>query len=261
MTPWSPKPRSRLTHLSVSALVCLERRMKWGLTPRNPIAAATELYRFNVAPRPLGWTAAPVLQQLQSFRPRDAAWQTGGPPSGSNPWLRFWQTPVQEPSQESSYKLYISPGWREMLDVVEAVVGAVPSCPCFALKYAATADSLLRPDKVIMYFRTLHEVEEATRILHRKLAGCFAQGVPFTASLTEDGLLSWGRDPPRMAGFHYTDSWRSWICRLLGSAVLTAAEIGESEAWRCALQSARRHGVDPTTWIACSSDWGTVEGA
>ena len=78
------------------------------------------------------------------------------------------------------------------------------------LKLGRGLPGLTRPDKLVAYFSRLDDLQEAGARLHRRLGGCPVHGVPFTAELSPDGLLSWGADPPRTAPGQ-PESWRLWI--------------------------------------------------
>jgi hypothetical protein len=87
------------------------------------------------------------------------------------------------------------------------------------------------------------------------LAGVPAHGVPFTAALTADGLLSYGIDPPpaaRIDGWSATSerSWRVWIARWLARTIERQRrdEPDHPEPWAYALDRLRFEGVDPHTW-------------
>ena len=84
------------------------------------------------------------------------------------------------------------------------------------LKLGRGLPGLTRPDKLVAYFGRLDDLQEAGAGLHRRLGGCPVHGVPFTAELSSDGLLSWGADRPRTVPGQ-PESWRLWIAsRLAG---------------------------------------------
>jgi hypothetical protein len=68
-------------------------------------------------------------------------------------------------------------------------------------------------------------LQRAADLLATRLASVAPQGVPFSAEIAGDGLLSWGMDPPRNArvlSWHDYDSWRLWVVRRLARAIVTA---------------------------------------
>jgi hypothetical protein len=91
-------------------------------------------------------------------------------------------------------------------------------------------------------------------MLRQKLAGMPAHGVPFSAEIAGDGLLSWGIDPPieeQSFDVQGGESWRLWVANRLAMALLNA-KSGRSvkvEPWQFALERLRLDGVDTETWI------------
>jgi hypothetical protein len=138
------------------------------------------------------------------------------------------------------------------------VLGGFPRA---RFKIGDSAAGLLRPDKPVAYFETRDALEEAADALRRELAGCEAQGVPFTASLDDSGLLSWGVDPPaadRVLRWRDAESWRFWIAQRLGGALAVAKRARTASAvepWRFALERLRRQGLDVETWTPSAELW------
>src|SRR6185369_3495174 len=92
-------------------------------------------------------------------------------------------------------------------------------------KIGADAAGLLRPDKIVLYFADQQSLLQVAGALHARLPGVRAQGVPFSAEITGDGLLSWGMDPPareRVLAWHEPESWRLWVARRLALAMIAA---------------------------------------
>lgn len=94
------------------------------------------------------------------------------------------------------------------------------------------------------------------------LDGCPAQGVPFTAPLGDDGLLSWGMDPPAAAQSHAwaeRESWRLWVTNRLATAILAASVAptvaGAPTPWAYAMTRIRLDRVDPVTWTPAPDIW------
>jgi hypothetical protein len=82
----------------------------------------------------------------------------------------------------------------------------------------------------------------------RALQGCSAHGVPFTAELGGDGLLSWGRDPPPdPAHGRQTLSWRTWITWRLAEGLMASAPVCGDPCAE-ALKRIAAAGVDARTW-------------
>jgi hypothetical protein len=87
-----------------------------------------------------------------------------------------------------------------------------------------------------------------------------AHGVPFTAEITGNGLLSWGMDPPqseRMLAWQEPESWRLWVVRRLAAAMIAAQVDARSSMppWEFALERLRHEGVDVEGWVPSTSIW------
>jgi hypothetical protein len=155
------------------------------------------------------------------------------------------------------YKLYLSPS-----------VAALPAATAIAAEVLATGTTatafkigkdlagICRPDKFVMYFDRLDDLRATAAQLSGRLTGHPAHGVPFTAAITEDGLLSWGADPPGDAGDSAPGSWRLWVARRLAEYLKSARRSsGGLEPWRFALERLRVSGVDVDTWIPAGDLW------
>jgi len=154
---------------------------------------------------------------------------------------------------DARYKLYVSPRPDHIRPAFEALVRVLSEVPA-TFKMGSNAAALLRPDKLCAYFVTREALDEAASKMRRALAGCDAQGVPFTAALDESGLLSWGVDPPeseRVLRWLERQSWRLWIAQRLGGAMAIAKAARTSSAvepWKFAVARLQRLGVDIDTW-------------
>ena len=90
--------------------------------------------------------------------------------------------------------------------------------------------------------------------LGKELDGCPAHGVPFTAEISGEGLLSWGVDPPeskQMLSWQPQESWRLWLTNRLANALLTARRANSAsgpEPWRYALERLGLEGIDTESW-------------
>lgn len=170
------------------------------------------------------------------------------------PWIA-WQreNAADETGPNTGCKLYVSPVCNQVSAAFQATARIAAASRAFYLKVGSDAHGLLRPDKIVLYFRRFPELQETAARLLKQLEPCAAQGVPFTAELGGSGLLSWGVDPP--AGQHNVawldrESWRLRICnRLAGALVVARASgtFGES-AIIFALERLRLEGVDTDTW-------------
>ena len=127
-------------------------------------------------------------------------------------------------------------------------------------KVGKDAPGLLRPDKIVAYCSCYEDLISAAEQLKRELEGCGAQGVPFTAELACDGLLSWGVDPPaedRVLPWLGRESWRLWVANRLAVALIEANsdDAVSLEPWKFALRRLQVEGVDTCFWTPAGTDW------
>nr|NLI50508.1 hypothetical protein [Propionibacterium sp.] len=246
--------RGRTGQLSLAAL-----RYGQRLGALEPSELASRLYAFNRAPLTPAWQRRlpgpdAVLDHLGlgpggRLQPRlTAAWAAHGPDRG---WLSWSSRAVRAAAEPGAltYKLYLSPTLEALPELVEAWVAASPRLRAFSFKLGLDAAGLLRPDKCVAYFATLDDLARAGDVLSAAMQGLPAQGVPFTAGITADGLLSWGVDPPRRGTGR---SWRLWVAehaaRSLAAAAARPAAAGGTEPWLFALRRLQVAGVDTDTW-------------
>jgi hypothetical protein len=159
-----------------------------------------------------------------------------------------------------SYKLYVSPA----IDALETAIATVASTLAgargvSAFKVGSDAQGVCRPDKLVVYFDRLDDLQEGAAALRDPLDGCPAHGVPFTAAVTHDGLLSWGADPPARPSSHANraPSWRMWVTERLAEYLKVARDGGRGklEPWQFALERLRLSGIDTDTWVPASGMW------
>ena len=158
------------------------------------------------------------------------------------------------------YKLYISPHPRDIIEAFDAVIEVIAASDVTAFKLGKGAYGLLRPDKLVAYFDGWESLQSLAVNVEKALTGVAAQGVPFTAGLTEDGLLSWGMDPPadaRLSGWGEVESWRFWLTNQLARALLSARSSG-ADAKQCltyATARLRLEGIDTDLWMPADDLW------
>jgi hypothetical protein len=147
-------------------------------------------------------------------------------------------------------------------DILHITVEALPFMQAICLKVGKNVGSLLRPDKLLVYFWSFDALMEASNYLALKLAGIPAQGVPFTSEIAGNGLLSWGIDPPvdqETLSWRGPESWRLWVTNHLARAIMAAkmAPACKIEPWHFALERLRLAGVDIETWTPTNTTWYT----
>ena len=262
--PDPPALRDAVARLSRDALLHAQ-----DLETDDPQTLTSALYLYNRLPLAPFWearfaTPEAILAHLGADRGTlktllGREWTAS---DGAHGWLS-WH-PKSRPWQcgtDVTYKLYISPRPERIRDAFEIVVRVLADFPGVPFKIGNSAAGLLRADKLVAYFATRKELDDAADALRRELAGCDAHGVPFSAGLDEGGLLSWGVDPPddeRALRWLGRDSWRGWLAQHLGAALAVgklARTAGAVEPWRFAIERARRQGVDVETWTPTASLW------
>jgi hypothetical protein len=173
----------------------------------------------------------------------------------SEGWFQ-WSSPakrVMNGDAEVGYKLYVSPAPDATQEAFKAVVECLAHSDAYHFKVGDDAYGLLRPDKIVIYFRTFASLQQTGQEIAARLSDCPSQGVPFTAALDYSKLLSWGIDPPRQDGvlaWQERESWRLWITNRIAIAMIAARESqnGRLAPWRFALERLRLDAIDTDTW-------------
>jgi hypothetical protein len=163
-----------------------------------------------------------------------------------------------ETGPRQGYKLYVSPQPEFVQEAFHSVLELLRESPAHHFKVGSDAAGLLRPDKIVIYFWDFESLQETAKQIAARLAGCPAQGVPFSAGLGGDALLSWGIDPQPEKGalaWQERESWRLWLTNRLAVALLAAKKAPTSglEPWRFALERLRLDNVDTETWAPLAS--------
>ncbi len=177
-------------------------------------------------------------------------------------WIAWSGGDVKSARDEAIFKLYVSPKCEELRAAFQEAAAAVAACHGVHLKIGASLFGLLRPDKMVGYFHGLADLQEAAAKILERLTGCSAQGVPFTAEIGGQGLLSWGVDPPRnqyAVSWLERESWRARICNHLATALMQARISGCEDAGAAcgfARERLRLEGIDVATWAPTRElDW------
>ena len=257
--------RGRIEELSLAALRYGQELAALGV---GQTSLAARLYGYGRRP------IAPVLRERlcslaaieerlgidahgEARAPLDANWAQATPASGaSRGYWRTWHArwaPATGGLPDGGYKLYVSPSLGVLGEALAAVAGSLAGARGVrAFKVAEQLEGLGRPDKLVVYFDRLEDLQEGASRLAGELAGAQAHGVPFTAAVTSDGLLSWGADPPLRAGARV--SWRQWVTERLAEYLQEAGGSGV-EPWQFALRRLRLAGIDSDSWVASNRMW------
>jgi hypothetical protein len=255
-------------------LAILSQQALWygqALRLNDPTRLALRLYNFGRQPVTPAWhrRAADedsVLAYLGAAPGTDLArrlnthWEKGTAPEPSG-WIVWSKTGKREArNSRPTCKLYLSPVASALPDVFPILVETLERRDGAHFKVGRTADGLLRPDKLVVYVDTLEALQDIAHELSKKLAGVEPHGVPFSAEIGGDGLLSWGLDPPRAQrtlSWQEPESWRLWVVQRLAAAMV-AAQADERPGlppWQFAVERLRREGVDVDRWTPSASIW------
>ena len=208
----------RLIRLSLDAIAYAAR------LPRMSIALlSARLYGYGRVPISPRWTRRhrgpeAIFDLLR--RVRLEPYQLGLDPGGD--WL-YAQADIAAGTVALPYKLYVSPNVDATDDALPVAVATLADTRA-PFKIGVGAAGLLRPDKLVVYLPDATALVQVAHQLDNALAGVSAHGVPFSAALTADGLLSWGGDPPADAGpvGAERESWRYAVCRRLAEHLVAA---------------------------------------
>jgi hypothetical protein len=251
-----------LGRLSLEAL-----RYGQGLNLSDAMTLSERLYAYNREPLSPYWKTtlrdehdAEEFLGIRDSSCRDLLdrhWIRAPPSANNGGWLA-WQSRRFAPGdslggRKIACKLYISPKTSHLPEAFPSMLAALGRSRAHHFKAGKDANGLLRPDKIVAYFASYEDLIESADLLKTALAGCPAQGVPFTAELTDDGLLSWGVDP-EVAGqvlpWLGTESWRLWVTNRLAVALIAARseDSAKMEPWQFALRRIQYEGVDTQSW-------------
>jgi hypothetical protein len=221
---------------------------------------AARLYLFNQAP------SSPTLQRRfadddrviafaasgsEALRRRLLRWQAQ---PANESWLS-WRRDIDAPAHR--YKLYISPDLDHLPGAFAIALEAFEQAQCQLFKLGRGAFGLLRSDKLVAYFENLDQLHQASEHILRAVKGASVQGVPFSAPIDADGLLSWAMDPPRfelVLAEQQFQSWRQWLTGRIALYTVAAKEaIGDVAAF--VRRRLELDGVDPVTWNPNLAIW------
>lgn len=255
-----PDAGNHLTRLSMAAL-----RHAQAIDVDDVTFLASALYLYNKIPVSPRWRRAirdtdavrrllgvgddgPLAQTLQQH------WRSRAQPATNDGWLSWYAAQGRPPERTAqTYKLYVSPRPEQVADAFRVCVEIATEMRTPVFKIGNDVHGLLRCDKLVLYCWEEDEMMALGAALSAALRGLQAQGVPFTAALDDDGIVSWGVDPrpdPNRPEWLGAESWRMWIVRRLASALVAARRAGPDAPtpWRYALERLRLDGVDTDTW-------------
>lgn len=263
-----------LTSTATSRLSLAALRYADLLRVDDPLALSARMYFYNRRPVTPQWrrrysdpaaiASLLAIDDVECTILRDAGWtrstHAGRARDGWFQWRRAAASaPRTTPRATHTYKLYVSPRHESLRDVVNATLPILARSPVTAFKVGSTEQQLCRPDKLVAYFDARSALDDTAAALDVALRGAEAHGVPFTASITANGLLSWGVDPPPAPQVMWREheSWRLWVTNRLATALLSArrAPTIEMTPWEFAIVRLELDGVDTVTWAPDLAAW------
>lgn len=253
----APVVAGRVASLSRAALEHAET-----LGVQDPLVLSSTLYRFNARPAgPQWWQRFPDADSVTSFLQLDrygggaALLGAGAAGRGDSDARSTWHAWRTRPARgDTTYKLYVSPEPEYTGNAFRAVTAVMhEDGQPFAIKVASDLHGLLRSDKLVVYFDEFDDLERTAQRLCHEIAGMPPHGVPFTAELAADGLLSWGVEPSSVGAspsWIGEESWRSWVTNRLGAGLAAALTAGDTRVppWWFATSRIELDGIDTTTW-------------
>lgn len=265
-TPLDLERGGRLGRLSLAALryaaalgAVDNPTLTWKLYSYNSRPATAE-YRRRFVDRASVRRYLGLGLEAKSLSGLERNWRESATPD--NPAWIIWQSREAQPFVSGSpiFKLYVSPRVERLRDVFQTIVTTGVDLPIPQFKVGANLAGVLRPDKLVIYFSDRESLLASHEALAQALQGCEAQGVPFSAELSGDGLFSWGLDPPSESSetdgaAHF--SWRYWVANSLAKylQVGSAASSKECDPLQFALRRMQLEGVEIETWTPAADIW------
>lgn len=168
---------------------------------------------------------------------------------------RSWRIGRRKKGKEAlGYKVYVSPLPDDMAVIFKIMRERLVDSGAHAMKTGRVVSAILRPDKLIVYFRDISgALAFAEKILGDTIS--FAgHGVPFTYQL--DGgssLVSVGVDPPGKFGIE--NSWRRYVTDKLALAMQGAHRANAADIMEFIRMYMNMFGVDIDEWRPVNRDW------
>ena len=251
----------RISSLSVRALQYGQSALS-----RNDVVLANRLYAYNRLPASPsqrrqfpGADSVRKALRIDDHGPTSLLLREFWSPAENAGWLLWTKRESDDATFGHSHKLYLSPMPEALPDIFRRCVEVLTDSVATTFKIGRDLYGLMRPDKFVAYFSSAESLSQTAEKLKTILGGVPAHGTPFTAALSEDGLLAWGMDPPRSVRASPSEgaSWRHWIVRRLARALIIAqsSQHRTIEPWRFAMARLSLDGVEPETWTPLRKLW------
>jgi hypothetical protein len=225
--------------------------LAWRLYSFNRRPVTPSCFRARGSPQQLE-TWLGVEDFLNSASALAASWERD---AVAGEWLYWWPSASRRTLAvgEVTFKLYVSPKTEQLPACLRRALGILAAHYTVGFKVGGHAHAVQRPDKFVAYFSSLGGLRACATALQGALQGLQCHGVPFSAPLTQDGLLSWGVDPPsdaQLLAGEDGDSWRSWVTSRLASYLIAAQRAREAviRPVEFALARLSLDGIDTEAW-------------
>ena len=230
------------------------------LAVEQPLTLAGRLYFFNRLPTSVAdCTALPGTEAVRAY-----LGVSGGVSTESDVQLReshssdsrsafmSWTNARSECRVAAPFKLYVCPYPADLPAIFRTCATTAGRHGAFAVKVAADAPTLNRPDKFVAYFNTRGELDACAEAMGPVLSGLRVHELPFSGQL-QVSALRWGVDPPITASgatSSRSESWRVWVTRKLASALVLAVQSGYTAQAAAAFAKHRvsLEGIDVRSW-------------
>lgn len=217
-----------------------------------------KLYAYHTTPIPLNqrssrWDHSSVFPENSPYAGAARLLKNHWTPVTNNKGTDYWLSWKPKKSATAGmradacmFKLYISPQVDDYFPVLFRVIEALTTSNVYCFKTGSNYHGISRPDKLIVYFADFDNLRRVAEKIHSGTANFSAQGVPFSAPISDTLMLSWGIDPP--ARKKEPVSWRVWITKELASGIVEGKKMLADEPWQYALRRVQAKGFNIETW-------------
>ncbi len=234
----------------------------------EPAPLSARLYFHGRIPAGPGWrTRLPDPAAVAAFlglssrdrlgRSIRRSFQRRAPGSDGDAWATFARRAEDgEPERPSArHKVYVCVQPGDVPAVLADVLEIAEGVGVDQWKVAASLQTLLRPDKLVLYADSPSRADAVAAELAAapNVSAAMAQPLAFVRRADDDGRVAVGIDPPRTEQklvWMERESWRLWVTNRLAAGLVHARRSGAREraAISFALDRLRLDGVDPRTW-------------
>jgi hypothetical protein len=158
----------------------------------------------------------------------------------------------------TTYKIYVSPHLDELPNVIRHIGETAVKFGAAATKIGTEVRTLLRPDKLLVYFRDLKKALSYGRYLDANINCNRTQAVPFSYPIGLSGLISIGFDPPTSVRWTYGlegGSWRLLVSTCIAETIVSVRESRPADVLQEIHRQLRAKNIDPLRWKPLNGAW------